>query len=573
MADAAPVSVCVSYRGAPHAVALPRDATLAALGGALAAACGAAPHTLRLLMRGGRALALGDDAARGTTLREAGLPTPARLMLLGSSAAELEALAAAPAAAALQGAAAREAPPGHAAAVAARRRGRGPPQPIALPTGAYVFAAFQAIPSPPGLALTPSPAAALRLLHRLAADVGIARVMAARRWRVGLLSEMPPEGKVGVSESCVLGYNVNQGQEIALRLRTDDWRGFRRYERIRETLLHELAHMVHSAHDIHFKTLNSALTVEAAAADWTRRGARTLGGGGGAWEGEDWEDAEAEDASVMGVTARDSGKPLGGAGELRGRSALGAAAVAAQRRAAAAAAAAAEAAMAAEAEAALGSVQLREGSEGDDAPMADAGAEAAAAAPAAPPQPETAAPQAVPPVEPAAAPLAAPPPPPLPDGAADDAAAWAAASGDDPELSRVAASARAAASRAAAAAAQLAAGCGGASAAEGAGALRTLAEVLRNALAHPGAPRFRVLRRGNAAFEARAGRFPAAIELLRAAGFVEEAEPGAAAAQPGGDAVRRLRLARDDPGLLWLALSAVNDALEARGGAPQAAGA
>lgn len=39
---------------------------------------------------------------------------------------------------------------------------------------------------------------------------------------MGLLSEMPPEGKVGVSAMCVLGYNVNNGQEISLRLRTDD---------------------------------------------------------------------------------------------------------------------------------------------------------------------------------------------------------------------------------------------------------------------------------------------------------------------------------------------------------------
>jgi hypothetical protein len=62
--------------------------------------------------------------------------------------------------------------------------------------------------------------------------------MAAHGWRVGLLSEMPPEGKVGVSEVCVLGYNVNAGQEISLRLRTDDLMGFRKYAKIRETLVH-----------------------------------------------------------------------------------------------------------------------------------------------------------------------------------------------------------------------------------------------------------------------------------------------------------------------------------------------
>lgn len=60
---------------------------------------------------------------------------------------------------------------------------------------------------------------------RLAADPGIVAVMARHRWSVGLLSEMPPEGKVGVSPVCVLGVNINRGQEISLRLRTDDLKG------------------------------------------------------------------------------------------------------------------------------------------------------------------------------------------------------------------------------------------------------------------------------------------------------------------------------------------------------------
>lgn len=103
---------------------------------------------------------------------------------------------------------------------------------------------------------------------------------------------MPPEGKVGVSPVCILGVNINKGasdmthmrvlfrgtcevssvlcraavhldsataagQEISLRLRTDDLKGFRRYDRIRETLIHELAHMVWGEHDANFKELNS----------------------------------------------------------------------------------------------------------------------------------------------------------------------------------------------------------------------------------------------------------------------------------------------------------------------------
>lgn len=35
-------------------------------------------------------------------------------------------------------------------------------------------------------------------------------------------------------------YLQNHGEEISLRLRTDDLKGFRKYESIKKTLLHEL---------------------------------------------------------------------------------------------------------------------------------------------------------------------------------------------------------------------------------------------------------------------------------------------------------------------------------------------
>lgn len=69
-----------------------------------------------------------------------------------------------------------------------------------------------------------APAAAHRL-RRLAADAGIVGVMRRHRWRVPLLSELPPEGYVGVSPVCILGLNHNRGEHIQLRLRTDDLRG------------------------------------------------------------------------------------------------------------------------------------------------------------------------------------------------------------------------------------------------------------------------------------------------------------------------------------------------------------
>jgi hypothetical protein len=54
------------------------------------------------------------------------------------------------------------------------------------------------------------------------------------------MTEMAPIGYVGVSPKCILGFNKNRGQEISLRLRTDDLKGFRKYESIKKTLLHEL---------------------------------------------------------------------------------------------------------------------------------------------------------------------------------------------------------------------------------------------------------------------------------------------------------------------------------------------
>ena len=97
---------------------------------------------------------------------------------------------------------------------------------------------------------------------------------------------------------CILGVNINGGQEISLRLRTDDLRGFRRYDRIRETLIHELAHMVFSEHDNNFKELNSQLLREAAAQDWSRS-AKALTGEAASFH-EDWETpaANAHSASI-----------------------------------------------------------------------------------------------------------------------------------------------------------------------------------------------------------------------------------------------------------------------------------
>ncbi|KAK2648830.1 hypothetical protein Ddye_016319 [Dipteronia dyeriana] len=153
----------------------------------------------------------------------------------------------------------------------------GPHAPLKLPQGTYIFCDFRTLQLP-GVELNPPASEALKRMHMLAADPGIVAIMNKHRWRVGIMTELAPVGYVGVSPECILGFNKNHGEEISLRLRTDDLKGFRKYERIKKTLLHELAHMVYSEHDANFYALDKQLNQEADALDWTRSRGHTLSG-------------------------------------------------------------------------------------------------------------------------------------------------------------------------------------------------------------------------------------------------------------------------------------------------------
>ncbi|CAL0319995.1 unnamed protein product [Lupinus luteus] len=156
-----------------------------------------------------------------------------------------------------------------------QRVSHGPGFSLKLPKGPYIFCEFRTLEIP-GIKLNPPPFEALKRMHMLAADPGIVAVMNKHRWRVGIMTEMPPIGYVGVSPKCLLGFNKNQGEEISLRLRTDDLKGFRKYQSIKKTLLHELAHMIYSDHDANFYALDKQLNQEAASLDWTRSASHTL---------------------------------------------------------------------------------------------------------------------------------------------------------------------------------------------------------------------------------------------------------------------------------------------------------
>ncbi|XP_014628123.1 uncharacterized protein [Glycine max] len=158
-----------------------------------------------------------------------------------------------------------------------QRISHGPHISLKLPQGQYIFCDFRTLQIP-GIELNPPPSEALKRMHMLAADPGIVAVMNKHRWHVGIMTEMAPIGYVGVSPKCILGFNKNHGEEISLRLRTDDLKGFRKYESIKKTLLHELAHMIYSEHDVNFYALYKQLNQEASSLDWTRSASHTLSG-------------------------------------------------------------------------------------------------------------------------------------------------------------------------------------------------------------------------------------------------------------------------------------------------------
>lgn len=117
----------------------------------------------------------------------------------------------------------------------------------------------------------PNPEKSKRYLEKLANDPGIKAAMRKHQFSVGLLTEMNPVEHT-TRESKTLGLNRNAGEVIELRLRTDDYDGYRDYKVIRKTLCHELAHNVVSDHNRQFYDLMATIEKEVAQNDYHHGG-------------------------------------------------------------------------------------------------------------------------------------------------------------------------------------------------------------------------------------------------------------------------------------------------------------
>lgn len=181
-----------------------------------------------------------------TQLHEAGLKSGSRITLVGVSEDVLQSVHRA------------EAETARRTEIMRNREARGPTKvrDTSTPASSQAQYRFHRIEPLPNL---PNPIQARSILTKLANDPAIVHIMRAHKFSVGLLTELAPHEHPGL-----LGLNVNAGQSILLRVRTDAYDGFRNYPELRRVLCHELTHNVYGGHADDFKTLNSQLNREVA---------------------------------------------------------------------------------------------------------------------------------------------------------------------------------------------------------------------------------------------------------------------------------------------------------------------
>ncbi|KAF7969245.1 hypothetical protein HWV62_27892 [Athelia sp. TMB] len=225
----------MNHRGSVYPLSLLPSSTLASLYTQLEELTGVPPSLQKLLYRGKKAA---EDAS---VITEAGIRNGLKIQMLGSTQQEIGGL--------------------HAVESEQQRinrilreRALKPPVKLRSTSSSSSEAISYRFHSIQPLQHLPNPSSALAMLTRLSNDPAIRHIMQNHKFSVGLLTELAPH-----EHPDLLGLNVNAGQEIKLRIRTNAYDGFRLYRDIRMVLCHELAHNVWGDHDNNFKELNSKL--------------------------------------------------------------------------------------------------------------------------------------------------------------------------------------------------------------------------------------------------------------------------------------------------------------------------
>ncbi|KNZ75166.1 Ubiquitin and WLM domain-containing protein [Termitomyces sp. J132] len=251
MSSSSPLSFTVSHRGTLHALSLLPENTLAVLQARLEELTQVPASLQKLLHKGKNLLGSDPDTWYQTTLAQAGFKNGLKIHMMGPTSQELTTMQSMENEQRRRERILRE----RALKPQVKSLSRAGLRVLELRSTVLNHRFHQLKP----LEYLPNPASALAILTKLSEDPAIQHIMQIHKFSVGVLTELAPH-----EHPELLGLNVNAGQAIKLRIRTDRYDGFRLYREVRRVLCHELTHNVWGDHDNNFKELNSKLNREVA---------------------------------------------------------------------------------------------------------------------------------------------------------------------------------------------------------------------------------------------------------------------------------------------------------------------
>ncbi|KAG6900028.1 hypothetical protein C0993_004085 [Termitomyces sp. T159_Od127] len=305
MTSSSPLLFTVSHRGIPYALSLLPESTLSVLQAQLEELTQVPASLQKLIYKGKNLLGSGSDSWDQTTLAQAGFKNGLKIQMMGSTSQELTSMQSTEEQQRKRERILRE----RALKPQVKLRSTGTSDSSLLN---YRFHQLKPLDH------LPNPSSALALLTRLSEDPAIQHIMQIHKFSVGVLTELAPH-----EHPELLGLNVNAGQAIKLRLRTDRYDGFRLYKEVRRVLCHELTHNVWGDHDNNFKELNSKLNREVAEFERASvEGTHSLSGNGDTYQPSSELEAEAQSYILGGMGSSSVGPALDESPEERRRRVL-----------------------------------------------------------------------------------------------------------------------------------------------------------------------------------------------------------------------------------------------------------